>query len=365
MKLCLFIVCSVMFVGLVAFDGLGFAANITPTTAAIGEGCVASGPNSTAIGSYASASGQFATAMGYDTTASGTGSTAMGFSTSAEGDFAMATGYGTTANGDYSWAGGRYMQVTHNAQGTFIWGYSDDSNGVQSISAANAFLIFPAGTAGNVGIGTKSPQNLLDLGTSNGKKLAVYQNGSGTDFYGIGISSDTLEFYAGAGATDTPSMVVKKATKRVGIGTTGPGYLLEVNGSAGKPDGGVWSNSSDFRLKDITGDYLAGLDEIVKLRPVTFFYKEDNPRGLPAKNEYIGFIAQEVQEVFPEAVSEGSDRYLDFNMHPVNVAVVNAIRELKTENDKLKAENEILKKKIERIEVFLGIQEVQFKEDTH
>src|SRR5262245_53438387 len=36
---------------------------------------------------------------------------------------------------------------------------------------------------------------------------------------------------------------------QVGIGTTDPAFLLHVNGSAGKPGGGSWSNSSDIRLK--------------------------------------------------------------------------------------------------------------------
>ncbi len=219
----------------------------------------------------------------------------------------------------------------------------------QSISTANAFLIFPAGTAGKVGIGTKSPQNMLDLGESQGKKLAVFQKTTGTDFYGFGISAATLEIYAGAEVSDTPAMIVKKTTKRVGIGTKNPGYLLEVNGNAAKTSGGTtWINSSDERLKDITGKYERGLDEILSLRPVTFYYKESNPRGLPSTEENIGFIAQEVRDVFPEAVCKGKDGYLDFNMHPVNVALVNAMKELKVENDELR-------KEIKQIKAALGL----------
>jgi len=91
------------------------------------------------------------------------------------------------------------------------------------------------------------------------------------------------------------------------------------------------------------------------LRPITFNYKENNERGLPSDEEYVGFLAQEVGEVFPEAVNEGPDGYLDFNMHPVNVAVVNAIKKLKIENENLRAENAMLKKDIEKIKAILGI----------
>ena len=53
--------------------------------------------------------------------------------------------------------------------------------------------------------------------------------------------------------------------------------------------------------------------------------------------------------------SEGPDGYLDFNMHPVNVAFVNSIKELKAENDSLKAENAMLKRDIEKFKTILGI----------
>ena len=85
------------------------------------------------------------------------------------------------------------------------------------------------------------------------------------------------------------------------------------------------------------------------LQPVRFNYKAGNSRGLPSEVEQIGFVAQEVQKVFPEAVNEGEDGLLDFNMHPVNVAMINAIKELKNDNDQLKAENYRLKAENEKI----------------
>lgn len=125
----------------------------------------------------------------------------------------------------------------------------------------------------------------------------------------------------------------------VTIGTSAvPGYTLVVNGTAAKTGGGSWSTLSDLRLKDLKGEYGKGLSEIIQLQPVKFTYKSGNPRGLDPEAEQIGFIAQEVLKVFPEAVNLCKDGYLDFNIHPVNVALVNAVRELKTENDRLKEE---------------------------
>ena len=68
----------------------------------------------------------------------------------------------------------------------------------------------------------------------------------------------------------------------------------------------------------------------------------------PGPNFQPRLVAQEVQELFPEAVNEGPDGYLDFNMHPVNVALVNAVKELKAENDALRQE-------IQQIKAALGI----------
>jgi len=52
-------------------------------------------------------------------------------------------------------------------------------------------------------------------------------------------------------------------------------------------------------LKDLIGDYEKGLKEILDLRAVRFTYKEFNPRHLDSDEEQIGFIAQDVQKIFP------------------------------------------------------------------
>lgn len=331
------IVCSVIFFVMVSLPSQVSAASITEGKAAIGMGCVA-GDNSTA--------------MGLNTTASGWASTTMGVH--------------TLAAGDYSFAGGRYMQLNYVADNTFVWGHSDTQQSA-TISTRDAFLIFPVGTPGRVGIGTPAPQHTLEIQGAPGTVVlstlnqvgAIAWSGRRFDrdssekwFIGMSNADDKLLFRRTASSND---MVIDEAGL-VGIGTDNPGYKLEVNGDAAKTSGGtVWINSSDERLKDITGEYQRGLDAITSLRPVTFFYKHGNPRGLPTHEENIGFIAQQVEEVFPEAVSEGKDGYLDFNMHPVNVAVVNAIKELKAENNALKAENMELREDIAQIKAALGM----------
>ena len=181
--------------------------------------------------------------------------------------------------------------------------------------------------------------NLLNIGVSGSSALkvsnaqAIWYNG---DYFSWGYDANWNYF-----------------ADKIYIGPipTNPGdnYLV-VNGAAAKPGGGSWSNWSDARLKDIHGNYLKGLEDILKLQPVTFSYNKGNPLHLPYDKDYTGLIAQEVQKVFPEAISQGKDGYLQFDMHPVNVAMINAFRELKTENDSLKTDNRELQTRIESLE---------------
>jgi hypothetical protein len=260
------------------------------------------------------------------------------------------------AEGVFSWVGGKYMHTDAQAPHTFVWGWSDVDN---SVSVADAFLIFPYGNTGKVGINTKEPRHELDV---NGDMIAdsvivtdfQMANGAGTNRI---FTSDT----AGNASWQDPTWIsgvgdIYYNLGNVGIGTDVIDYMLEVNGDAGKIGGGSWSNSSDLRLKNIHGNYEKGLNEILKLQPILFNYKKLNARNLPSENTEIGFVAQDVQKVFPEAVSEGKDGYLDFNMHAINVAYVNAFKELnqkskiqQQEIEQLKSENEILKHKLDEI----------------
>jgi hypothetical protein len=138
----------------------------------------------------------------------------------------------------------------------------------------------------------------------------------------------TLGPNAGAGSNAATEKMRITSAGDVGIGTTVPAHKIHVIGTAGLSTGTAWTNTSDRRLKDIRGKYGYGLDEILKLNTVRFNYKKDNPLGLPSDKEIIGFVAQEVQEVIPEAVHAREDGYLELNVDPIHWASINAIQEL-------------------------------------
>ena len=171
----------------------------------------------------------------------------------------------------------------------------------------------------------------IDLNVGSGMPTAWRITGTGSDLR------------IGNAVAATPAVTITGSGK-MGIGTTDPGnYNLAVDGSAAKPGGGYWSTLSDIRLKNINENFNRGLNEVSMLRPVRYEYKENNELQLPTESEFVGVISQEVQDVIPEAVEQNDNGYFMVNNEPIFWAMVNAIKELKEEN-------EILKEKVEALE---------------
>jgi hypothetical protein len=211
-----------------------------------------------------------------------------------------------------------------------------------TLSHSNTVIL---GNDANVGIGTSNPAYKLDIagalnlnkGIASGVALRI--NGAETILY------NGTYFSFGFGNSGNYSVFGRSLC----IGTaSNPGtHHLVVNGTAAKPGGGSWETWSDINLKTLHGNYERGLNEISALVPVRYSYNEENPLALPSQREFIGLIAQDVQEFLPEAVSVDHNGYLMLDMNPVNVAMINAIKELKAENDELKARLERLERAIE------------------
>ena len=256
-------------------------------------------------------------------------------------------------------------------------------------------LMVMDGATGNVGIGVTNPNAKLKVygGTSvaasflndNPSDVGVWiHNGSNTS---LGIqSTNTSEFAMKIGAGD-PALPQNPALYCIGYvdvngfitattslsnintitGTCSGNYSGVAGINTGTSGGhGVFGSAggvgyagyfagklcatgtigacSDLRYKKNIYSLMGSLDKVSRLRGVTYDWKNDEfpDKNFPATNQ-IGLIAQEVKEVVPEVVSEDRDGYMAVDYARLTALLVEAVKELK-------AQNETLSKRIEALE---------------
>jgi hypothetical protein len=221
-------------------------------------------------------------------------------------------------------------------------------DGVTDATAPSLNRALVIGYNGNIGIKT-NPVNaslyVIKGGNSDGS--AIF---GGTDFSSYFHYSVTEDTYIRAGKSggnvyinDLPNgkIIMGSGTSYVGINTTTPAYPLEIRQTGatglilvepaetfnnweqvvGLYDGGPQSSlkfiyngqlktfirptdgeliaSSDKRLKTNILPLISILHKIIQLRPVCYEMKYNNPDH----EKTIGFIAQEVKQIFPEMVT--------------------------------------------------------------
>jgi hypothetical protein len=206
---------------------------------------------------------------------------------------------------------------------------------------------------GDVGIGTASPNARVDLKQASDDFLGGLhlRRASTNDTWAIVTGGDnnlymgyaTDASLANAIADFTIFPLVVTANNRVGVRTAAPDQALSVNGEASKTGGGSWLAFSDERLKTIKSRFTLGLNAVMKLQPVRYRYKADNALALNSEGEHVGFGAQELQKVIPEAVTRNEQGYLMVNNDPILWSMLNAIKEQQQQIAELKAEVRKLK----------------------
>ncbi len=175
-------------------------------------------------------------------------------------------------------------------------------------------------------------------------------------------AADAIAFRRSAannGTVDTIGLVFK-GDGHVGIGTISPSARLDVvsstagvavarfqNGTGActftpaSSGSGTWSCSSDARLKtDITDAEGRALDWVKDFRIRDYTMKADGSRQ-------TGVIAQEVAKTHPEMVHAGADGMLTVD-EPGVWKLVQAIQELKADNDNLRRDLDALKRSLGR-----------------
>ncbi|MBY0316844.1 MAG: tail fiber domain-containing protein [Bdellovibrionales bacterium] len=164
---------------------------------------------------------------------------------------------------------------------------------------------------GNVGIGTAIPTAKLEV--RGGQVFVRNPSGTAGAFYsdggsGFGIHGESNANYGVSGKTThiTYGGVVGYAQNGTNYGIIGHANQYAIYGAGDGYISGTMSWGSDARLKDNIQLIPDGLEFVMKLRPVSYTWKPDSDQAQLQKGPKHGFIAQEVQKILPGAVKENT-----------------------------------------------------------
>ncbi len=307
-----------------------------------------SGSNNVFVGKnagYGNMGGINNTAVGFIAGTSNTSGTGNSF-------FGNQTGYGNSTGGLNTFIGAESgASITVESLNTALGFQADLSAGVANATAigtrakatqSNTVIIGGVNGVNNatvtssVGIATQTPNQYLGVGggmtvdqnnANDGTLLAnsVLAFGTAT---GNAVSGEAIASQRTAGGNqyglDFYTLYGKRMSitngGNVGIATSSPTATFEV--AAGKTTlADAWTIRSSARFKDNIKPIDSALDKTERLRGVSFDYKDSGAHSL-------GFIAEEVAEIVPEAVQRNADGEvvgLDYNrITPLLVEAVKA-----------------------------------------
>ena len=93
----------------------------------------------------------------------------------------------------------------------------------------------------------------------------------------------------------------------------------------------------------------------MQLQPIRYEYKPNNALDIKSEGESIGFSAQAVQKVIPEAVIRDNKGYLLINNDPIIWTMLNAVKEqqaqISEQQEQIKKQQDALKQQRGQIEL--------------
>jgi hypothetical protein len=305
---------------------VGYQAGYTQTTAGAGGGA------NTYIGYRAgySATGYYNTFVGIQAgqNSTGNGNTFVGST-------------GTYASG---------QSMTSGSNNTILGNYSGNNGGLDIRTASN-YIVLSDGD-GNPRQYTNS-SGFTKWGNNNN------QDSNSTRYSFVSDVSDDVFEVRNTNASFGSAMIVALPTRNTTNGSFKTFSYYNIGASAFKfyviDSGAIYSTStsitsiSDQRFKENIQDIDVGLAQVMALKPRRFDWKDG--KGEDRKNA-VGFIAQEVQDVLPDLVTnfeiseDDKTKYFGLRSQDLIPTLVKAIQELKTIVDAQAAEIAELKAKV-------------------
>ena len=260
--------------------------------------------------------------------------------------------YGNSASSEGTGLFGFCGSLTGNTKG--VVGYINSPDGFSGYFAGGKFHV-----RGRVGVGTETPDAgihlkgtgfpdtfmFLESATGNDAGFRIYEGTTARWHIFNSVGANGLQIYNNGGST---AIFCKQDNSNVGIGTTTPAYKLQVgnSGDGTQARANAWNTFSDARLKKDFSGIDHPLEMVDKLNGYYYYWKDGTDQS-----RQVGFSAQEIRRIMPEVVSEGDDGLLSVEYGKMTPLLLEAIKALKTENDRLKTENSQLKAVSERNEI--------------
>ena len=188
-------------------------------------------------------------------------------------------------------------------------------------------------TNGNVGIGTTNPTHRFHVLAPDA--VGLFES-TGTQAYlrlttreGLDNRVEITNRPGGRLSLWTPAGDVLNITRAglVGIGTIAPSFNLDVAGFA---HASSFPTSSDARFKTNVAQVRGVLEKLKQVRAVFFEWNEHyRTLGRSTGKREIGVVAQEIEAVFPELVTEwGDQKYKALDYGRLAAVLLEAVKEL-------------------------------------
>jgi len=231
----------------------------------------------------------------------------------------------------------RYFADGTNAGPSFeLW-----DNGRARFNSNVGIRVDPSGYALDVGDRIR-----LRAGSAGTAGLWLFNGSADIGFIGD-VSNGHIGLWGNTGANW--GLVMNTSNGNVGIGTTSPGYKLQVVGS-------LYAGGSSKRYKTNIKPLTIDSSKIYQLKPVSFEYKPEwkvFKKDIAGGQEF-GLIAEDVAQIFPEltlmTTENGVKKISNVDYEKISVLL---IQEMKKHQEKiifLEKENRSLKEKLEQLE---------------
>ena len=250
--------------------------------------------------------GNFNATIGVSNTTAGTSSVARLIAISDAG------------NASFGFTSSSYTDIT-GAQDALLLNASNASGGMAF--ALDGVVKMKMDSSGNLLVGATAT-------SSSSRFYSVNSAGIAGVFYNSAASQQSIAALRIDKADNTTTTAQVFAQFTINAQATGSGQI-NANGA----NAAAFGTYSDKRLKENIVELPSQLANICALRPVEFDFIASEGGG-----HQIGFIAQEVNEIYPDLVGEREDGMFTLSdMNKNDARLIKAIQELKAQNDALTA----------------------------